>query len=248
LRSLALAALCACGRIDFAQVSSGDGGANGDGPPFVDDSGASALVAWFPFEGTYADVVSHHDGTCTTCPTFVAGHKGQAVHFDGTAQCITAIDVGHLDLPQVTVALWANADTFKASASQVSKRATVNLGIPVKSWKLGLAGSGNGEDFETDHGSSFNHVLPSPANVVQVGSWQHFAASFDGTTNRLYVDGALVASDTLAGAISYTSMSPMLIGCEDNGALADYFPGAVDELQVYNRALTDAEVALLAAQ
>jgi hypothetical protein len=81
---------------------------------------------------------------------------------------------------------------------------------------------------------------------VQVGVWQHLAATWNANSGelRLYLDGAirrtLVANITLTGGI-------IAIGADiDEGVEFAYFPGALDEFRIYTRDLDTAEIVELA--
>ena len=69
-----------------------------------------------------------------------------------------------------------------------------------------------------------------PLNV-----WSHLAATYDGATLRLFVNGAQAASQAFTGSIA-TSTGVLRIG--GNGVWGEYFQGRIDEVRIYNRALT----------
>ena len=73
-----------------------------------------------------------------------------------------------------------------------------------------------------------------------VGQWQHLAATFNGTTARFYVDGAEVASRTVSGAVG--TSNTWRIGAYGSVA-GGFFDGLIDEIRVYDRALSAAEIA-----
>ena len=75
--------------------------------------------------------------------------------------------------------------------------------------------------------------------AVPVGLWTHLAATYDGTTQRLYVNGTQVSSLAVAGTI-ITSTSPLKIG--GNAIWGEWFNGTIDEIRIYNRALTATEI------
>ena len=87
--------------------------------------------------------------------------------------------------------------------------------------------------------------------VVQVGDlsgkWHHVAATFDGTTRRIYVDGVLKGSDTPSGH-NVPNANNLRIGstnvntATNTGGTNEYFPGGIDEVRVYNVGLTQAQV------
>jgi hypothetical protein len=81
--------------------------------------------------------------------------------------------------------------------------------------------------------------LQAPANAVVAGQTYHVAATFDGTTRRLYLNGTEVASAPLAGNPS-SSVSNVYVGSW-NGS-REFFAGTVDEAAVYSTALSAARV------
>jgi hypothetical protein len=80
--------------------------------------------------------------------------------------------------------------------------------------------------------------------AIPLNEWTHLAISFDGATKRLYVDGAEVASrGGLGGLIYEAAPVPVTIGSdwsENEGSAR--FNGRIDEVSLYNRALTADEV------
>ena len=80
----------------------------------------------------------------------------------------------------------------------------------------------------------------SPAARVPLNTWTHLATTYDGANLRIYVNGAQVATTAVSGAIAASS-SPLRFG--GNGTwLDEFFQGRIDEVRVYNRALTVAEI------
>jgi fibronectin type 3 domain-containing protein len=75
---------------------------------------------------------------------------------------------------------------------------------------------------------------PSPVNA-----WTHLALTYDGTTLRLYVNGTLAAGQNVSGAIQ-TNSNALRIG--GNVPYGEFFQGLIDEVRVYNRALSQSEV------
>jgi hypothetical protein len=82
-----------------------------------------------------------------------------------------------------------------------------------------------------------NDIGASTSNLA--GAWHHVAATFNGTTRCLYLDGALVASDLPGSGHAVPSASNLCIGRTNNN---EYFPGSIDEVRVWNRALCQAEL------
>ncbi|HTL36398.1 MAG TPA: LamG domain-containing protein [Kofleriaceae bacterium] len=257
---IAAVVLSACGRIGFdatAIASARDGAMTGDDGAMLDDSmiaidaGLPAgLVAWYPFEGTITskDVIANNDGGCSMnqCPSPMPGHLGQGLQFDGVDDCLSVGDAGQLDLPQITLAIWANQATT-GTLSQVSKRV---LGGSVNSWQLETEALGTPPlslSFTTYDGSGLNQYARTPMNTMKLGTWQHLAATYDGATKRVYIDGVEQATVAEPNPLPYDNM-PMMIGCDDNNPVSEYYNGVLDDLQIYDRALTPTEIADLAAR
>ncbi|MCW3078518.1 MAG: hypothetical protein JWO32_3127, partial [Bacteroidetes bacterium] len=80
-------------------------------------------------------------------------------------------------------------------------------------------------------------VSPSPINLVD-GNWHHVAATFDGTTRSIYVDGVLKGSDT-PGAHAVPNSNNLRIGSTNNG---EFFNGGIDETRIWNIARTQCEI------
>ena len=76
--------------------------------------------------------------------------------------------------------------------------------------------------------------------AVATNAWAHLAATYDGTTLRLWVNGVNVSSRAVTGAIASSTM-PLRIG--GNSVWGEFFAGRIDEVRVYNRALTAPEIA-----
>ena len=77
------------------------------------------------------------------------------------------------------------------------------------------------------------------SGAIQVGSIYHVVGTYDGTTERLYINGVQVTSAALTGAIT-TSSNSLTIG---SGGAAGYFAGTIDDVAVYGTALSAARVA-----
>ena len=83
-----------------------------------------------------------------------------------------------------------------------------------------------------------NANIYGPA-ALATNTWSHIAATYDGAALRLYLNGTLVSSQARTGAIS-TSTNPLQIG--GDSIYGQFFQGAIDEVRIYNRALTQAEI------
>jgi hypothetical protein len=79
----------------------------------------------------------------------------------------------------------------------------------------------------------------SGTTALSTTDWTHIAATFDGAVFRLYVNGTLATAAPLSGQI-VTSAGALRIG--GNSVWGEFFAGLIDEVRVYNRALTASEI------
>ncbi len=163
------------------------------------------------------------------------GVLGQALIFDGSSDYV---DMGatpsSLNLTgSLSVSAWIKPDTFGGG----------DRGRIVDSGGAGTDGFAfNVDDFNgTDALGFFPGTGPLTSNnsVITLGVWQHVAVSYNGTTATFYVNGVSVGSDT--GSPPLSTSANFLIG--DRAVNNDrQFDGLIDDVRVYNRALTAEEV------
>lgn len=245
---LVVLSLVACGRVGFDARD--DGGVNADAVHDSNTSGdalPSDLVAYFPLDGTLDDLVGGPAGTCVAgqCPVAeVAGHRSAGMRFDGGDDCVTVADVGQLAPAQITISIWANeTGPLQARECQVSKRVD-NAGSPLDTWQLETTGTAAQESFTSYHGGAGNDQMTSGLDAIHPGVWQHIVATYDGLNEHLYIDGVSINTAGNSSPLAYDT-HPMQIGCDDNAGLGEHFQGVLDELRIYKRALSQAEIEAL---
>ena len=243
--------LTACGRLGFDSLAHGSDAAAGDGVvadvagdvPFPSD-----LLGYWPLDGTVQDLISGRTSPCTPpqCPTAqVAGHKSSAMRFDGVDDCVELIGTANMQPAQFTISIWANEDSpLGMRECQVSKRADNTLGQPVNSWQLETTATPAQEAWTTYHGGAGNDQITSGINVVQPTTWQHIVGTYDGLNERFYVDGVPQNSAGNSSPI-YFDGHDIMLGCDDNNGNSEHYQGMLDELRIYNRPLSQAEIQAL---
>ena len=210
----------------------------------------AGLAIWMPFDDTAsntADVVSGGNGRCTSpgCPSSTPGHHGNGFLFDGNDDCIEVPDSGQFGQPQLTASIWFRQDASD-SCSPMGKRVDIGASV-VNSWEL-ETNTGNQLVFTSSHGTNGNQRVASPNDTIALGQWHHIALTYDGTTKRIYRDGTQVASGSQSGAIPYDTHSAWF-GCDDNETtFVLHCKMAIDDFQLYSRALSAAEIQSLASQ
>ncbi|HET9665868.1 MAG TPA: LamG-like jellyroll fold domain-containing protein, partial [Desertimonas sp.] len=161
--------------------------------------------------------------------TWSTGRYGGALSFDGTNDYVSLPGLGTFYNAAFTLEAWVQKATVKN-----------DVGI-VGTW------AGNGPMLWIDHlatryqltlGGSLSSYLDSGVNPL-TGQWQHLAASFDGTTARFYINGVEVASRAVSGAVG--TSNTWRIGAYGT-VPGGFFDGLIDEIRVYDRALSTTEV------
>ncbi|MFA5061909.1 MAG: LamG domain-containing protein [Patescibacteria group bacterium] len=195
----------------------------------------SGLVGWWTFDGKETTAVTTTDksrngidGTRISV-TSVAGKIGQAMKFNGTTSKIT--------LPSFTTgATLTLAGWFKTTSND--QQSIVNNYWDSRGLYFGTVG---GKMFSY---STYNSPEAFQGNaIIKDNKWHLGVYTLNGTKGRFYVDGILDkeidqtrTTFTLAGAIGFGMGSP------------DYFNGLIDDVRVYNRALSAQEVQQLYKQ
>lgn len=179
----------------------------------------------------------------------VAGHAGKALLFDGTQTCV---DLGApsdfvLEGP-FTVAVWVKVDEYEVPAPANDSRGILSKTVSPteRGWRFVTQGAGSsasiGFKVGTDAGVSFPVYSPAPQPV---STWLHAAGVWvPNTRAEIYIDGALVKKVTTISPILEDVAQTLYAGCVRPDA--QHFKGAMDELRIYTRALTQAEIAVLA--
>jgi hypothetical protein len=202
-------------------------------------SGGNDLVAAYSFENNANDGSGNgFNGTLVNGPTFVAGHSGQAVNLNGTNQ--------YVQLPRsiqdsFTIAFWVKTTTTGATGPQwwVGKglvdgevaNVTNDFGVSLVGSRVAF-GVGNPDT-----------TIQSTSNVND-GAWHRVAVTRNSTTGAmvLYFDGVQQATAT---GPTGTRNAPANLRIGSLQTNLNFFAGQVDEVRLYNVALTAAQVAAL---
>jgi hypothetical protein len=256
--SLAVAFLAvlasACGRLGYdataLQAAAANDGGAGDVralPP--------GLVAYWPLDEAagqtrFSDASGQgNDGSCTMCPMAgVPGVRGTAVRFVPRASIL--IDAGPALTTltaQITIAAWARLRTLNGYAMIVSNdRDCDGCGGPYRGFSLWADSYGRHAPKLQIWNDVEPHTGVQGPEVLSVDRWYFLAGTYDGATMRLYVDGVLAASRPYTAGIGAPPSFGLRLGAM--GFSQTYgIDGVVDEVMIYARALSDAEVAQLHA-
>jgi len=197
----------------------------------------AGLVAAYGFnEGTGTTVTdisgNGNSGTISGATWTTSGKYGNALLFNGTGALVTINNSATLQLSTtMTLEAWVNPSVvsniwedviYKGNDNYYLEGTSGNGGVPVMGGTLGSSDV------------ALNGTGALPANT-----WTYLAATYDGTTMRLYVNGVQVASRVQTGTIA-TSTNPLQIG--GDSFYGQFFQGTIDEVRIYDVALTAVQI------
>lgn len=204
------------------------------------------LIAWWSFDDPDLVAVDHsgngNDGVVRGAVQ-VLGKVGMAYRFDGDA-CVTVPRSPSLDMAgatALTMMAWvrpavgcsANNAIIMSKDLQYEHSVYCAGAFPYQEAISPSAGANVGE-------WSWNGMVP-----MRMGEWRLVATVWDGQVASVYMDGFFMESFPVSGTVR-SSLSGLGIGCghvpADGGKGHDFFYGSIDEVFLYDRALTAVEV------
>ncbi len=205
----------------------------------------ASLVACYPLDGNANDTAGGHHGTISGTPDFMAGYQGQALDLASNATVPQYVSVPYSDafaLNSFTIAAWINVKDLDALRAILGTRFNSDNTFDLKVEATRVHGDiGDGSVW-------LNTNVDIPAargGVVGTNAWHHIAYAIDAATGTadLYLDGVLSTTVTFAGMPLFMKPDQELrIG---NCSGTEYMNGMIDEVRIYNRALSMEEVAAL---
>jgi PKD repeat protein len=203
---------------------------------------SSGLVAAYSFDegsGTSVNDTSGkgNNGTISGATWTNSGRYGKALVFDGVNNWVTVNDAASLDLPTgMTLEAWVYPTALIGGTTNGWRTVIMKEQSNQLIYSLNANSDANRPNSyvytSSDLGVSGNAQLP-------LNTWTHLASTYDGAVLRLYVNGSQVGSRSLSGSIRASSY-PLRIG--GNSVWGEFFAGRIDEVRIYNRALSVAEI------
>ena len=220
----------------------------GENDPLTYAACPLGIIANFKLEEAappYLDYLGGGSAACSDCPASVDGRVNLALHFDGIGNEVDVADNGRFD--------WSAADGFsieywmRSNSDCAGNEVIVGRQGPTHPKPHWWTGCGDDGDqavfilFDNNGGNGGNATWANSGTDITDGQWHHIVAVKDATHIRIYVDGA----EKDAAAKNYTSgfstVTPLNIGYLN---LSDHYryEGDLDEVALYDRALTPAEI------
>ncbi|HEV8404571.1 MAG TPA: LamG domain-containing protein [Nitrososphaera sp.] len=205
------------------------------------------MVSWWPGEGNADDIQDENEGTLQNGATFGSGKVGQAFSFDGTDDFVSISNTANMDFGtgDFTIDLWVNFNSISIDQSLIHKVVSPfpnDKGYLLELDRISPSGSVSPtlRFLARDTTSNENDLYVEVASLT-TGQWYHVTGVRSGNTNSLYLDGNLIGSQTAGNNIDTgaggTASIASLAGVSDR-----FVSGLIDEVEIFNRALSDTEI------
>ena len=188
-------------------------------------------------EGTVAhDSVNHHDAKIEGAE-WASGKFGSALEFNAKAKsALTIPGTEDLRFENFTLEAWVDPSESRSLAAIIAKTNPTDYGYALYD---GGETAGKPEGFITNH-TWVQSYVEARSSTTPLNAWTHLALTSDGVHLRLYVNGELVQEH--AATKVKAGIGDLKIGGTEFFGGAEYFTGKIDEVYLYNRALSEAEI------
>jgi Concanavalin A-like lectin/glucanases superfamily len=206
----------------------------------------NGLVGWWKFDdGSGSSATDSSDnnntGTLQNSPTWTTGMDGGALTFDGASNYVEINDSSSLDTGDVASwSLW-----FKRVRSGVNYETLFSKG---NGTMVVAIGAGGGNQISVN-GSGLGNITTCGVSVTDT-DWHYLAVTKNGSATRVYLDGA-DCTGTVTNQTLVNNSASLLIGVDNWSGTGSapqagtYFEGTIDDVRIYNRALSAGKVAQL---
>ncbi len=201
------------------------------------------MVAWWPGDANAEDLQGDHDGALVgDAHANAPGKVSSAFEFNGINARVHVKDAVALNPTQeITVDAWVRTANVADFQGLISKFDHSNGSSTDDSYQLSIETGGTVRWQIVTSDNSSGYIVDSPGLVAD-GTWHHVAGTYDGMKARLYVDGVEVAMVDATGTI-VDSSTPLYLGASrQNNADAGFLLGSLDEVEIFQRALSATEI------
>jgi hypothetical protein len=211
--------------------------------------GGMLFMHWWPGDGNADDVQNVNNGTLQGGATFVPGMVGQAFSLDGVGDFVEAPENGSLDFNgPFTIDLWVKPNTALPTKSPLVSKYDFSGGIwPNVAYELSLIGPDQVIQFGITCGTT-NMFRQTLSNALPLNVFSHVAAVYRQAPSpalEIYVNGQLQLGTNRGGICTFINQHdiPFRIGKRIDLGFGDvFFDGLIDEVEVFNRALSASEI------
>lgn len=197
-------------------------------------------VSYYPLDGDAVDQWGSNDGTVNGAAVSNNAIRGRSHSFDGTDDYIDC--GGNSDLSSsgdVAVSAWVYPHNLPTAWRHIAGIGGVNN----ENYNLRInRDTGNPAFFVRDSSGTWHIVDAGPVSTHQ---WYHIVGVFDSSEQeiRIYLNGALANTTNIGDNTLNTNSQPFTVGAMENSGSMDYFyDGNIDDVRIYDRALSPHEV------
>ncbi len=212
--------------------------------PTVGPCTENSLVGWWKLDGNANDSTSNGNNGTITGATLTTGQSGQAngaYNFDGSSY-IKFPQVVPTGLTRLTVSVWARAISYTGGNYGTIIHRSSNTAIGSSIFWAGVNTLG-----QYALAANGNWASGSTGTVANTSTWRLLTLVYNGNTQRVYSDGAFSASANVGPITNQSTSTEISIGASANSTADRTLTGDLDDIRIYNRALSDAEVSALYA-
>jgi hypothetical protein len=175
-------------------------------------------------------------------PGAITSQADKAANFNGSTGYVSIPSSSSLNSPTHGLTIEAWIKTSLSQTKPIVLKSYTSHNPPYYQYGLFQSGTGLRLDLATN-GSSDRAYYFSSGSTITLGSWNHVVATWDGSTARFYINGAAAGSSAAPGTIS-TFSTPVDLATYENlrGNSSFYWGGAIDEVAIYDHALTATQV------
>jgi alpha-L-rhamnosidase len=184
-------------------------------------------------------------GICTEDLNFITGKFGKAFKLNGYSESIKITHYEQLKPSKhITLCAWIQPEEYSDHWREIYRKEdgdarqllAIGEDAGIKGIWFGLG----------INGAYIEHGAPMSEEVLMDGNWHFIAATYDGSSMALYFDGKKISGRHVTGPIDTDGSQPAFIGSWEGRA--EFFPGGIDDVRIYNRALSAQEIQSMAGK
>jgi len=210
----------------------------------------SSLVLWLTFDEGSGNIAYDYSGNGNngilldvnttnadgnTPPSWVDGKFGKAISFDGTDDYVVIGNSSLFNSQSFTALLWLNYSGDEGNETAIQKGTSAD-----GEWGILKFASTNGNQILAYIYNSTNDYFELQSGIVpETNKWYYVALSFNGSEAKLYMDGVLNVPNSTGSGRKITIHNLTIGGTSD---LVNFWNGTIDEVRIYDKALSDEEI------
>ncbi len=206
------------------------------------------LVGWWKLDGNGLDETGNHNGGAVGSGSFVPGLVGAGYRSNAANNAVLVPHDAGLNVTNFTVDAWVYLDAIPCYNMPVAWKGTASGADITTPFSIGIYGtcerpSLTGQPFIILSDGTLEQEVDAPT-AIPVGTWTHLAATADGTTFTIYVNGVAVNSTAQTMAPQFNTQ-PLVFGGLVGAGAVNYIDGIVDEVELHSQAATAAQIAAI---